>query len=86
MLDGLERKRRAESEAYAKHRLQPKLTLWFLFWNVPQAPSSARSALEGASNTTSLRAAQAKGLNRHKKIEKSLLTNCGYKCRIQLYR
>ena len=53
-VNGLERKRRAESEAYAKHRLQPKLTLWFLFWNVLQAPSSDRER-------ASLRAAHTRG-------------------------
>ena len=57
--NGLERKRRAESEAYAKHRLQPKLKLelklWYLFWNVLQAPSSDRER-------TSLRAALARGV------------------------
>ena len=61
VLDGLERKRRDESEAYAKHRLQPKLKLWLMFCNVQQVPSSDRSALEGASNATSHRAAHARG-------------------------
>ena len=50
-MNGLEYKRRAESEAYARHRLQPKLKhelkLWHMFWNVPQAHSSDWSALDG---------------------------------------